>query len=150
MFYGSVYCHPLCSSTHLKASVSARQEAVKVCGKEGNGQELATDKISPDTPTSAPFSLGALSSRTRIPRYWMLKLHLATRMPRRALTLSSCLSAETTDFLAMFTNLKKRIFKTKRLYGPSGYCREKQISIILSVLPIIPVLPSTCPRRPSQ
>jgi hypothetical protein len=45
MFHGSVYCHPLCSPTHLKASVTARQEAVKVCGKGGNGQELDTYKI---------------------------------------------------------------------------------------------------------
>jgi hypothetical protein len=43
---------------------------------------------------------------------------------------------------------KKRINKTKCLYGPSGYCREKQISqtVILTVLPIH----STCPRRQSQ
>jgi hypothetical protein len=147
MFHCSVYCHPLCSPTHLMSSVTDQQEAVKVCGKGGNGQELATDKISPDTPTSAPFkispdtptsapftSLGARSSRTRILRYWMLTQYLTTRMLRRTLPpqqLSWCGNHGPFDYVHKF---KEKINKTKCLYGPSGCCRAKQISVILTVL----------------
>jgi hypothetical protein len=79
MLHSLIYCQPLCYPTHLKACDKARQEAVKV-----RGQELATDKITPTTPSSAPFTLGAHNSRRNILHYWMPTQYLATRMPPAA------------------------------------------------------------------